>query len=170
MVGTAIPKRMSEGREIENTSDDNAHVLLDFGDQRFANVMTGFTIQKYRSPAVELYGTDGVLQMLGDDWAPEGFEQWRNDRELWEVHPETEPNWPWTSGLRHLVDCVASGQPTISRPGALAPRARGDARRPDSRRSRVDSSTSRATSRRSCYPDLATGDGHDRRKHDPRTS
>ena len=54
-------------------------MLIDFGDARFAVVTTGFTMQRYRSPCIELYGTHGVLQMLGDDWAPEGYELWRND-------------------------------------------------------------------------------------------
>ena len=78
MVGVAIPERIVEGELMRVQADDNAHVLLDFGEARFASITTGFTMQKYRSPAIELYGTDGVLQLLGDDWAPEGFEQWRN--------------------------------------------------------------------------------------------
>ena len=87
-------------------------MLIDFGDARFAVVTTGFTMQKYRSPCIELYGTHGVLQMLGDDWAPEGFELWRNDRRGpwgWELHPEADPAWPWTDGLRHLVECLETG-------------------------------------------------------------
>ncbi len=169
MVGTAIPQRMSEGRLIDNTSDDNAHVLLDFGDQRFANVMTGFTIQKYRSPAVELYGTDGVLQMLGDDWAPEGFEQWRTEREVWEVHPETEPTWPWTSGLRHLVDCAETGRPTITRPehARHALEVMLAARRSADEGRFVDVVSDFPAL---IYPDHVADDGHGRRKHDPRTS
>jgi predicted dehydrogenase len=116
MVGTAIPERIAEGQQIDVTSDDNAHVLLDFGASRFACVTTGFTMQQYRSPAVELYGTDGVLQLLGDDWAPEGFEQWRNPHGAWEIFPETDPNWPWTDGLRHLVEAIESGHETVTRP------------------------------------------------------
>src|SRR5688572_22552633 len=88
LVGTAIPRRMAEGVEIDVQSDDNAQVLLDFGDSRFACITTGFTMQKYRSPAVELYGTEGVLQLLGDDWAPQGFERWTREREVWELHEE----------------------------------------------------------------------------------
>ena len=80
LVGTAIPEREINGEIVAVQSDDNAHILMDFGDARFGSVTTGFTMQKYRSPAIELYGTDGVLQMMGDDWAPEGLEQWRNDR------------------------------------------------------------------------------------------
>jgi predicted dehydrogenase len=169
MVGTAIPKRVSEGRMIDVASDDNAHVLLDFGDQRFANVMTGFTIQKYRSPAIELYGTDGVLQMLGDDWAPEGFEQWRNDREVWEVHPESEPTWPWTFGLRHLVDCIETGQPTVTRPEharhALEVMLAASTSAAEGRFVDIESDFPAPV-----YPSADAEEAHSRRKHDPRTS
>jgi predicted dehydrogenase len=109
LVGTAIPERIVEGAPIDVESDDNAHLLLDFGESRFATVTTGFTMQRYRSPAIELYGTEGVVQMLGDDWAPEGFEQWRNAAGVWEVHPEPAPQWSWTAGLDHLVECVERG-------------------------------------------------------------
>jgi predicted dehydrogenase len=116
LVGTAIPERIVEGERFKVRAEDNAHVLLDFGDSRFGSITTGFTMQKYRSPAIELYGTDGVLQVLGDDWAPEGFEQWRNAAGTWELFPESEPNWPWTDGLRHLVDSIDTGTPTVTRP------------------------------------------------------
>jgi predicted dehydrogenase len=116
LVGTAIPRRVVEGEPMDVQVDDNAHVLLDFGQSRFASIACGFTMQKYRSPAIELYGTEGVLQMLGDDWAPEGLEQWQNERGVWELVPEPEPAWPWTIGLQHLVECAATGRPTVTRP------------------------------------------------------
>jgi len=116
MVGTAIPQRDVNGSTITVAADDNAHVLLDFGDARFGVVTTGFTMQKYRSPAVEVYGSEGTLQLLGDDWAPEGWELWRNEDAFWQAHPESDPHWQWTEGLRHLVDCVESGTATTTRP------------------------------------------------------
>ncbi len=116
MVGTAIPEREVHGRRIAVEADDNAHVLLDFGDARFGVVTTGFTMQRYRSPAIELYGTEGTAQLLGDDWAPEGWELWRNDEGCWRVMPETDPHWQWTDGLRHLVDCVETGAAPLTRP------------------------------------------------------
>jgi predicted dehydrogenase len=116
MVGVAIPEREVNGRRIRVEADDNAHVLLDFGDARFAVVTTGFTMQRYRSPAIEVYGSEGTIQLLGDDWAPEGWELWRNADGAWHVFPEADPQWRWTEGLRHLVDCVESGRPTVSRP------------------------------------------------------
>ena len=116
MVGVAIPERVVNGRAIQVEAEDNAQVLLDFGEGRFASVTTGFTMQKYRSPAIELYGSEGTIQLLGDDWAPEGWELWRNEEASWRFFPESDPQWQWTEGLRHLVDCVESGRPTISRP------------------------------------------------------
>ena len=116
MTGVAIPERVIDGEPMRVEAEDNAHVLIDFGDARFAVVTTGFTMQQYRSPCIELYGTHGVLQMLGDDWAPEGYELWRNDTAAWELHPESDPTWPWTDGLRHLVECLETGQEPVTRP------------------------------------------------------
>jgi len=116
LVGIAVPERRVDGRTIEVAADDNAHVLLDFGEARFAAVTTGFTMQRYRSPAIELYGSEGTIQLLGDDWAPEGWELWRNDEACWRLFPESDPHWQWTEGLRHLVDCVETGRETITRP------------------------------------------------------
>ena len=170
MVGTAIPTRVAEGKQIAVQVDDNAHVLLDFGDSRFGSVTTGFTMQKYRGAAIELYGTEGVLQLLGDDWAPQGFEQWTNERKVWEVHEESDPKWPWTAGLRHLVECVAAGTPTVTRPEhalhclevMLA-----------ARQSAIEG---RYIGIESQFPALdysslpAPAEDHSRRQHDPRTS
>src|SRR3954454_4762033 len=116
MTGVAIPERVVNGEPMGVEAEDNAHVLIDFGAARFAVVTTGFTMQSYRSPCLELYGTHGVLQMLGDDWAPEGYELWRNDRATWVLHPESDPTWSWTEGLRHLVECVETGAEPVTRP------------------------------------------------------
>lgn len=116
MIGTAVPERDAEGGRITVDAEDNAQLVLDFGGSRFASITTGFTMQKYRSPAIELYGATGTLQLSGDDWAPDGFEQWSNERGSWEVFGETDPGWPWTAGLGHLVECAATGGAPITRP------------------------------------------------------
>ena len=79
-------------------------------------VTTGFTMHEYRSPAIELYGTGGVAQMLGDDWAPQGYEIVRADSAGWTTYAEVDPAWPWTAGLRHLVDCVLDDAELLIRP------------------------------------------------------
>lgn len=116
MTGIAQPERRIRGRRLKATVADNAQILLDFGHSVFAAVTSGFTMQKYRSPALELYGTEGTLQMLGDDWAPAGYELWRNALGAWQVYGETDPHWQWTQGLVHLVDCLRRGTRPQLRP------------------------------------------------------
>lgn len=106
MTGVAIPEREINGRKIRVEAEDNAQVLLDFGDACFAVVTSGFTMQQYRNPALEVYGTTGTIQMLGDDWDPEGYELFQNSAGCWQVFKETDPEWPWADGLRHLVECI----------------------------------------------------------------
>lgn len=116
LAGTAVPERVVEGELITVENYDNYQILLDFGDARFAVVTTGFTMQDYRSPAIELYGANGVAQMLGDDWAPQGYEIAHNDRPGWTQYGEVDPAWPWTAGLRHMVDCLIDGTDLLIRP------------------------------------------------------
>jgi predicted dehydrogenase len=108
MSGVAIPERIVKGKPTRVEADDNSQVLLDFGDARFAVITTGFTIQQYRGPGIELFGTEGTLNLLGDDWDPDGYELWQNSAGCWQLFKETQPDWPWTDGLRHLVECIHS--------------------------------------------------------------
>ncbi len=115
-AGTAIPRRVVDGEEIDVLADDNFQILLDFGSATFATVMTGFTMQEYRTPAVELYGGTGTMQMLGDDWAPNGYELYTHEHGAWSVYGDVDPTWRWTSGLRHLVDVAVDGHVQLIRP------------------------------------------------------
>lgn len=109
-TGTAVPERFVDGEWMKVEVEDTAHLILDFGDAVFASVLTGFTMQAYRSPAVELYGSEGVLQMLGDDWSPQGYEIYRSSVGHWETIPQEPAEWRWTDGLRHLVECIQEGK------------------------------------------------------------
>jgi predicted dehydrogenase len=116
MTGVAIPQRQAAGENLNVQAEDNAQILLDFGGSTFAVVTAGFTIQQYRTPALEVYGSQGTVQMLGDDWDPDGFELWQNDAGAWQVFKETDPNWSWCDGLNHLVQCLQSGQKSLIQP------------------------------------------------------
>jgi len=106
MTGAFHAERDVEGAKVRVEAEDNAQVLIDFGGSAFGVVTTGFTIQQYRTPALEVYGSEGTIQMMGDDWDPDGYELWRNDMGSWQVFKETAPDWPWTDGLRHAVECI----------------------------------------------------------------
>jgi predicted dehydrogenase len=120
VAGVAIPERVVGGRTVTVEAEDNAHVLLDFGDGVLASVTTSFVFQRYRSPALELYGSQGTAQLQGDDWEPRGHEVFRNGDGCWTQYDEPDPTWSWADGLRHLVDCVANGtRPLVTPEHAL---------------------------------------------------
>jgi predicted dehydrogenase len=116
MTGTAIPERVVDDELISVDQEDNYQILLDFGDALFASVTTGFSMQMYRSPAIEVYGGEGTIQMMGDDWAPEGYELWQNSVGAWQIFDETDRSWPWTDGLRHLVECIREDREPVITP------------------------------------------------------
>jgi predicted dehydrogenase len=104
MSGIAIPTRIVDGKEIEVRTDDNAHLLLDFGDACYASITTGFTIQAYKVPGIEIYGSKGTIQMIGEDWLPRGYHLWQNDAGCWQEYGS--PHWVWTDGVRHMIECI----------------------------------------------------------------
>lgn len=116
LVGTAIPERVVEGEMMQVETDDNAHICIEFANNCYAVVTTGFTIQSYRNAAIEIYGSEGTIQMLGDDWDPNGYELWQNKEGAWKLFNETNPNWPWTDGINHLVECIREGKRPIITP------------------------------------------------------
>ena len=107
------PTRIINGKKIKVKTDDNFQILLEFKNKCLAVVTTGFTMQQYSSPAIELYGADGTIQMLGDDWEPKGYEVWDNKKSSWELYKTPYVNWPWTAGLTHLVDCIINKKKPI---------------------------------------------------------
>jgi predicted dehydrogenase len=116
MASTAVTERVVEDEAMRVEAEDNFQILLDFGEGCLAAVTTGFTIQKYRGAALELFGSEGTIHLMGNDWAPEGYEVWQNSVGAWQVYADRDPQWPWTDGLRHLVECIQTGRRPIITP------------------------------------------------------
>jgi len=110
----AVATRNAGGSEITNPDPDVSHVMLRHADGALSSVVSSQAIQRYRRPALELYGTDGTANLLGDDWDPRGFEVWRNERGSWEEHDAIEPTWLWADGLREVVACVQENRPPLA--------------------------------------------------------
>tara|TARA_B100001123_G_C15253639_1_gene1003758 strand:+ start:374 stop:1477 length:1104 start_codon:yes stop_codon:yes gene_type:complete len=100
------PFRKINGKNIKVKTEDNFQIILEFQNSCIAVVTTGFTMQQYKSPAVELYGSDGTIQMLGDDWEPKAYEVWDNKKSSWEMYKTPYANWPWASGFTHLIESI----------------------------------------------------------------
>jgi predicted dehydrogenase len=115
MAGTAIPERIVDNQKVKVQTEDNTQLLIDFGDSCFGVVTTGFTIQKYKCHGIEIYGSKGTIQMLGEDWDPAGYELWENDKGFWEVQDD-RGRWRWTDGVRDLIEAVYHNRKPVNSP------------------------------------------------------
>ena len=113
MTGIAIAQRTAGGSVATVEAEDNAQLLLDHGHGVLSSVTAGFTMQQTRSPAIEVYGAEGTVQLLGDDWAPQGYDLWTRPVGAWRHYKDLNPGWLWTDGLRHVVECIRDGRPPV---------------------------------------------------------
>ena len=115
MTGIANPERIVNNQKMTVRTDDNFQLLLDFGNQCFGVVTTGFTIQRYDVAGIEIYGSDGTINMLSDDWDPHGYKLWRNKDGFWQDHTDRN-RWRWTDGIRDLIQAIHEGRKPVNSP------------------------------------------------------
>jgi predicted dehydrogenase len=113
---TALPVRDVGEATVSSPDPDVSHVVLRHEDGALSSVVSSQAIQRYRRPALELYGTEGTANLLGDDWDPRGFEIWRNDAARWEECEAIDPTWLWADGLREAVLAVREERRPLAEP------------------------------------------------------
>jgi len=111
---TAVKPRMVGEVEITDPDPDVSHIILRHGSGALSSIVSSDAIQRYRRPAIELYGTEGTANLLGDDWDPRGFEIWRNQAGRWEEYEPIEGTWSWADGLREAVTALRDGRPPLA--------------------------------------------------------
>jgi predicted dehydrogenase len=117
-----------DGTEIAVTADDNTLLLVDFGDSVFGFVDATFNLQAAVSPSLEVFASEGTLNLCEPFWATRGQPELEiygrgGEASGWEVVD--------VSGIReaqdrfdtlgravlvsHFVDCLQSGRrPVLS--------------------------------------------------------
>ena len=111
---TAVkPRRVGEV-EIANPDPDVSHIILRHDSGSLSSIVSSHAIQRYRRPGLELYGTEGTANLLGDDWDPRGFEIWRNQAGCWEEYEPIEGTWLWADGLAELVMALHQGRAPLA--------------------------------------------------------
>jgi predicted dehydrogenase len=110
------PERVVDQELIKVETDDTFQIVLQHEGGALSTVTTAFGIQRYKGAALEVYGLEGTIQLMGDDWAPAGLEYWKNEVGAWQLIDSRSNYWPWTDGLSHLVECAISGTEPYTRP------------------------------------------------------
>ena len=94
---------------------DNFQVSLEFESGCLGVLTTGYVHQKYRVPGIEIYGSSGTIQFVGQDWAPGGYEIWTNEAGCWHQY-EAPHIWPWTDGVRDFCEAILEDRQPVCQP------------------------------------------------------
>jgi predicted dehydrogenase len=93
---------------------DVIHLTIRHGQGALSSVIAGWEIHGYRRPALELYGSEGTANLLGDDWDPRGYQLYRAEERAWREVDAVDPTWLWTDGLRELVEAVREDRDPVA--------------------------------------------------------
>jgi predicted dehydrogenase len=129
MGGISIPTRRvlagpAAGGTLEVRTNDHMLVDLDFGENRFAQVLASYAVPRSQAPALEVHCTRGSISIDIVSWydaqggidlyrlddSPLGLDGWT--RGLTPPEPSTLPN-VLVEGPAHLVACLAGEEEPI---------------------------------------------------------
>jgi predicted dehydrogenase len=112
LVGPAVAVTAAASTSPAGPHGVSLHVALWHASGAVSTITASHAMHAYRRPAIELYGTEGTANLLGDDWDPRGIELWRDG--VWRTLDARDPTWLWTDGLRELVVALADGRPPLA--------------------------------------------------------
>jgi predicted dehydrogenase len=135
--GIALEKReagfgSAKGKAISVEVDDNTHILLDFGEARFASLDATYCVLSSQGPRMEFYGADGVVNLAATADEPPislfrvdhhtGLRGWVTPEPLYRGRvnpprpPEPPPRYTLVNGVEHFLDHLTAGAPLLLTP------------------------------------------------------
>lgn len=118
LLGPAVEVYAAEasigGGDRNPQAPDAVQVVLRHTGGAVSTITASHRMSRYRRPAIELYGTEGTANLLGDDWDPTGIELWRDDQGAWTTYDSRDPTWTWTDGLRELAEALSRNRAPLA--------------------------------------------------------
>lgn len=108
--GVSIPRRAvlipgREGQIVSVVAPDHLLIHLDFGENRFAQVLSSFATPRSKAPALEIHAERGTVSISQESWydvdAP--VDVWQRDERPEGVERWTQAAPPGRSQIQHLI-------------------------------------------------------------------
>lgn len=119
MLSVVTPTREIYGKgTVKVTEEDNAMVLLEHEGGALSNIQCGFNFfnphghegAKETRHTVTVYGSQGVMGLVGYDWEPLGVDLATHDRQEWVRHAEDTKGYLWQQGASLAATQLATGE------------------------------------------------------------
>lgn len=121
MTNIMTPTRKIIGKgEVRVTAEDNSMVLMEHEGGVLSHMQCGFnyfTGHEHDDVTQSLHtisvtGTEGVMHLVGYDWAPHGVDLATRQSPKLERHAVDSKGYNWEQGARVVAECLATGKET----------------------------------------------------------
>jgi predicted dehydrogenase len=102
--------------EVYVTADDNTMFIMEHDNAVFSHVQTGYTYfggDDTTDYTIDLTGTDGVMHLVGYDWAPHGVDIAYRGHEKVERFCTDPGKYHWRYGASYTAECMATGKQSL---------------------------------------------------------
>jgi len=131
MYGISKPVRTvrphdGPAQDVKVEADDNTMLIIEHDNAVFSHIQTGYTYfsglddkdTSRTDYSIDLTGTDGVMHLVGYDWAPHGVDMAHGAQpdlkmERFCIDPG---NYTWQYGAAHVAECLATGKKSLITP------------------------------------------------------
>jgi predicted dehydrogenase len=125
MLSIVTPeRRVSDKGQIQVAEEDNAMILIDHGDGIISHVQSGFNYfnphghdgSKEGRHTISIVGSQGIIGMVGYDWAPLGVDLATMSSPSFERHVPDPQGYIWQQGAALAAECLATGKELLATP------------------------------------------------------
>lgn len=110
------PPRKTPRGEVYVTADDNTMLIMEHDNAVFSHVQTGYTYfggDDTKDYTIDLTGTDGIMHLVGYDWAPHGVDMISRENKKVERFCPDPGNYSWQYGASYIAECMATGKKSL---------------------------------------------------------
>jgi len=119
LAGIITPTRQVANKgKIKVEAEDNTMVMLDHGNSTFSHIQCGFNFfdphghdgSELDRPSISIVGKQGIMELVGYDWAPHGVDLATEDQPALKRHCTETQGWVWERGASLVAECLATGK------------------------------------------------------------
>ena len=123
MVNIVTPERTVRDKgQIKVEEEDNAMVLMNHGNGVISHVQTGFNYfnnhghngDKEARYTIEIKGSDGLMSMVGYDWAPKGIDLATKDAPVFKRYVTDAKGYKWQNGAAMAAEYLVTGKELLT--------------------------------------------------------
>jgi predicted dehydrogenase len=103
------------------TADDNIMLTMEHDNAVFSHIQTGYTYFSGRDDkdisatdySLDITGTEGVMHLVGYDWAPHGVDIAHRGHNAMERFCTDPGVYSWQYGASYIAECMATGKKSL---------------------------------------------------------